>query len=160
MARVSGLEDPLTSCESTTPHTGCREEETSNSPDMVDKPLTRVLIQRRSAVGVSSVSAQRFAGCRVLSSLTSSDLGTVRRLELCREEVGNGCWDAGGGGVVCGRGSRTKCPVHGIHCRRAAMTVSRGGNERPARYWRRSRNIVQDSRRAGQTNTTAVSHTR
>jgi hypothetical protein len=90
LAQVSGLEDPLTSREPTTPHTGCREEETSNSPDMVDKPLTRVLIQRRSAVGVSSVSAPRLAGCRVLSSLASSDLGTVRRLELCKEEMAHG----------------------------------------------------------------------
>jgi hypothetical protein len=103
LARVSGLEDPLTSRDSTTPHTGCREEETSNSPDMVDKPLTRVLIQRRSAVGVSSVSAQRFARCRVLSSLVSSDLGAVRRLELCREKW----WAAVGtqvGEVSCAQG--------------------------------------------------------
>jgi hypothetical protein len=91
-AWVSGLEDPLTSREPTTPHTGCREEETLNSPDMVDKPLTRVLIQRRSAVGVSTASEQRFARCRVLSSPASSCLGTVRRLELCKQETG-GCWD-------------------------------------------------------------------
>jgi hypothetical protein len=92
-AWVSGLEDPLTSREPTRPHTGCREEETSNSPDMVDKPLTRVLIQRRSAVGVSTASEQRFAGCRVLSSPASSRLGAVQRLELCKQETG-GCWDA------------------------------------------------------------------
>jgi hypothetical protein len=140
-AWVSGLEDPLTSREPTAPPTGCREEETANSPDMVDKPPTRVLIQRRSAVGVSTASERRFAGCRVLSSLASPCLGAVKAGVVQARD--GGCWDH----VVELRVQKgEQSTAAGIEGRHEAAMRREWTGRRPARcYSRRSRNIVRDS---------------